>query len=65
MSDSVLGAGYKFRDYFSCFGVSGAEPVSVRDTGDIDQAVSEARTMEARPGLDDLVAGLVEAFPSI
>jgi pyruvyltransferase len=65
LSDNVAGAGYKFRDYLGCFGIN--DPTPVRVTGAPDYEVALSRSWEAheRPGLDDLIAGLIAAFPEL
>ena len=64
-SDQVVGAGYKFRDYLACFGIDDPTPVEVTSAPDYQVALSRPWEAHERPGLDDLITGLIEAFPDL
>ena len=62
LSDSVRGAGFKFADYYSVFGMNNPRPI------DLGSGLSAARLNELarsylRPGLDEIKHGLLTSFP--
>lgn len=63
MSDAVIGAGYKFRDYLGVFGLTDVEPLRPGDstifTPRLGQEIGRAY---ARPGLDRIRADLAAAL---
>lgn len=64
LSGSVLGAGYKFRDYYGGFGITDVNPMIVSSASDIDPvSLDQLATRYQRPGREDIEARLVAAFP--
>ncbi len=62
LSDAVRGAGFKFADYYSAFGINDPQPL------DLGGGLSRRRLEElakdyARPGLDEVKRRLLDAFP--
>ncbi|MBN2233140.1 MAG: polysaccharide pyruvyl transferase family protein [Deltaproteobacteria bacterium] len=63
LSDRVRGAGFKFRDYYSVFGLADAVrpfPLTA-DTGAAE--IFAIRELWSRPGIDDIKQRLAAAFP--
>lgn len=62
LSDRVIGKGFKFRDYYSAFGIHNPRPISV---GWLDSAKSIKRKIGNwhRPGIGELQKGLINSFP--
>lgn len=63
LSDGVLGSGYKFADYYSSFNIV-PTPLRPVDPQELDGVVDDVVAAHARPELDRLCAGLIDAFPS-
>lgn len=65
MSDNVIGAGYKFRDHLSCFGLDDATPLAFHNPTEA-AVVLEGDWAETydRSGLNILTERLISSFPS-
>lgn len=62
LSDSVRGAGFKFADYYSVFGIDDPKPVDLR--GGLSEGVLAEWTRTCqRPGLEEIKSKLVASFP--
>ncbi|MFT7476702.1 MAG: pyruvyl transferase, partial [Verrucomicrobiales bacterium] len=63
LSRNVVGDGYKFADYYSCFDLT---PTALRpmDPRELEHAVEDITSTYSRPQLDRLCADLIDAFPS-
>jgi hypothetical protein len=53
---------FKYRDYYSVFGIHDPEPISLRPGDSVDSIVKRIGDYD-RPGLEDIQAALVESFP--
>ena len=63
LSDKVVGNGYKFADYYSCFDLS-PSPIRPTAPGELESLIGDVIDAHDRPQLDRLCAGLLDAFPS-
>lgn len=61
MSSLVVGGDYKFRDYYSVFGM---EPVSVDLRAALADVEGTKQLWRIKPGLDGIQQRLIEAFPA-
>ena len=62
LSENVVGAGYKFRDYYSCFDIV-AKPLRPNEATELPQLVNDVIATHSRPGLDALSEALLKSFP--
>ena len=63
LSDGVVGGGYKFLDYYSCFDLP-ARALRPSDPVELDDVIGDVISGHKRPHLDALCAGLLDAFPT-
>ncbi len=63
LSDKVVGNGYKFTDYYSCFDLS-PSPIRPNAPSELESLIGDVIDAHDRPQLDRLCAGLLDAFPS-
>jgi pyruvyltransferase len=62
LSDSVRGAGFKFADYYSVFGIQDPKPVDLRG-GLSESLLSEWARASQRPRLEEIKGQLAASFP--
>lgn len=62
LSDRVLGAGFKFRDYYSAFGIDDPMPIQF-DHASTVQSVTQQLQNYRRDGLEQIKANLQAAYP--
>jgi pyruvyltransferase len=62
LSDSVRGAGFKFADYYSAFGIDNPQPVDL-SRGISQPILEDLAARYQRPGLATLKEGLLASFP--
>jgi pyruvyltransferase len=62
LSDSVRGAGFKFADYYSVFGIPDPKPVDLRG-GLSESLLGEWARASQRPGMEEIKSKLVASFP--
>ncbi len=62
LSDSVRGAGFKFADYYSAFGIQDPQPLDI-SRGLSLHTLSVLAEKYERPGLEKIQQGLLQSFP--
>jgi len=66
LSESVLGKGYKFRDYLGLFGVPDVTPIDLPRPDQVTQDFIDSIVVGYhRPGLETIQERLVSAFPQL
>ena len=62
MSDAIKGGDFKFRDYYSVFGIENPTPLVLNPDLSAKELDSLARDYK-RPGIEAIKRGLIESFP--
>lgn len=62
LSNNVVGDGYKFADYYSCFDLA-IEPLRPKAPSDLVVHVDDLRAAHKRPNIDQLCVDLLDSFP--
>ena len=60
LSDDVRGGDFKFRDYYSVFGIT---PAPLVPGAELSRSLEHVRETYARPGLEQIKAALLDSFP--
>jgi len=64
LSKKVVGNGYKFGDYYSCFPIDRPKAIRPSSPSELDALIPKLEEQYTRPGLDALIAGVVDSFPT-
>lgn len=62
LSDRVIGKGFKFKDYYSVYGIHDPKPISIH-WWDSAKTLKRKIGIWHRPGIVDLQNGLINSFP--
>lgn len=62
LSDNLIGGDFKFRDYYSIFGIHNPHPLTLTDTDTIESLLPKIGQY-SRPGIEQIKTRLVESFP--
>jgi len=62
LSDRLTGGGYKFSDYYSCFGIDSPEPINLSSSTTLPE-IESALADYQRPGLEAVKTGIRKSFP--
>ena len=68
VTDKVIGKGYKFKDYYSAFGITGVEPLNFLGNETVDQVIIKIRDRDfmqktINANIGKLQKGLIKSFP--
>ena len=64
LSDSIIGNDFKFRDYYSIFGIDNATPIPFGDNDTVDTVVDRLANYR-RDGIDRIKSELRNSFPCL